>query len=86
MAKGRDGSGDTGHGGARTREGGGGGGGKDDGRPAKSRRTCCSNEVPERNGLDVQLPLKVAAHPPFHLVDLPEGEHALPTVHQNLLE
>lgn len=34
-------------------------------------------EFHEHTGLDVELPLEVGAHFPFHLVDLPKGKHAL---------
>jgi len=44
-------------------------------------------EIMQRWGIDVELPLQVGgAHCPFHLVDLPECEHAWPTIHQDLLE
>jgi hypothetical protein len=34
-------------------------------------------KVAQRRGVDVELPLQVGAHLPFHLVDLPERKHAL---------
>jgi hypothetical protein len=34
-------------------------------------------EFLEGAGLNVQLPLKVGAHLPLHLVDLPQSEHTL---------
>jgi hypothetical protein len=34
-------------------------------------------KIAQRRGIDVELPLQVGAHLSFHLVDLPEGEHAL---------
>lgn len=36
-----------------------------------------SLKVAQRRGVDVELPLQVGAHLPFHLVDLPERKHAL---------
>ena len=34
-------------------------------------------KVAQRRGVDVELPLQVGAHLPFHLIDLPERKHAL---------
>jgi len=34
-------------------------------------------KIAERGGIDVELPLQIGAHLTFHLVDLPECEHAL---------
>ena len=43
-------------------------------------------ELPEGAGFDVDLPLKMGAHIPFHLIYLPEGEHAWLTMDQDLFE
>ena len=43
-------------------------------------------ELGECLGCDVELPLQVRAHLALHLVDLPESEHTLLTIHQDLLE
>ena len=34
-------------------------------------------KIAQRGGIYVELPLEVRAHLSFHLVDLPESEHAL---------
>ena len=34
-------------------------------------------ELLERGGLDIELPLEVGTHLPFHLVDLPKSKHSL---------
>lgn len=62
------------------REGGGRGLGQDDlgvGPRAGEVAAHLRLEVTQDRGLDVKLPLEVAAHLALHLVDLAEGEHAL---------
>jgi hypothetical protein len=40
----------------------------------KRSETVCEQE---RRGINIELPLQVRAHLLFHLIDLPESEHAL---------